>query len=467
MSELPEDGFMSLKPYKSEFVDTIYFPTTSGDFAGSGRSDLVGAVFMGFATLPMDGIYTFCLTSDDGSKLYINEELMIDNDGLHDDVTKCEDIEASPGIVYKMEVQFFEAFGDATLMLSVRLPDSEESIPFPTEYWINEISPPVTDPTASPSSSPTEVPVLDSAVIDNGVIMLGIHDEGHLNVPGPPDAHEGISIVGLRYYRDEAWYESTAFGSPAEGFGVSAKRKSYGTDLWGGANQASGISNITPMPMKTDGVSASVSATIGDEELLVRHEFKPSNETKNLYQVTVTYENLLATETLTDIRYRRAMDWDIPPSPYSECVSIFFKSPPSALEYTTDDGFEGINPLEDVSTSGIDFSCPDGGKGCPVYDSGPKDHGAMFQFLFKDEDGNPIELGPGETFSFEIFYGAADTKKDADEALGAVGAEIATFGYPPAEYGCDASNPGLPNVFMIGFKGVGGTVSCLFYRIIK
>jgi len=458
MPSLPEDGPSSMKPYKSEFVETIYFPTTSGDFAGSGRSDLVGAVFMGFATLPMDGIYTFCLTSDDGSKLYINDELMIDNDGLHDDVQKCEDVKASFDTVYKMEVQFFEAFGDATLILSVTLPDSDESIPFPPEYWINKISPPVTDPTASPSSSPTEVPIVDSAVIDNGVIMLGIHDEGHLNVPGPPDAHEGIGIVGLRYYRDKAWYESTAFGAQAEGYGVSAKRISDGTDLWGGANQASGIYNMVAGPIEVDTFfsSAVTTAIVGDKELLVRHDFKPSDETKNLYQVTVTFENLLATETLTDLRYRRAMDWDIPPSPYNECVSIFFRSPPSALEYATDNGFEGVNPLEDVSTSGIEFSCPDGGKGCPVYDSGPKDHGAMFQFLFKDEYGNPIELGPGETFSFEIFYGAAGTKKDADEALGAVGAEIATFGYPPTEYGCDARNPGLPNVFMFGFKGVGG-----------
>ena len=77
------------------------------------------------------------------------------------------------------------------------------------------------------------------------------------------------------------------------------------------------------------------------------------------------------------------MDWDIPPTPFHECVSIFLNDQPKDLEYATDDGFESPNPLIDTSNSGIDFSCPTGGSPCPVFDSGPTDHGANFQFLFK------------------------------------------------------------------------------------
>ena len=48
--------------------------------------------------------------------------------------------------------------------------------------------------------------------------MLGIQREGHLNVAwGEPDAHNGETTVGLRYYRDGGWYESTAFGCDCEG----------------------------------------------------------------------------------------------------------------------------------------------------------------------------------------------------------------------------------------------------------
>lgn len=301
----------------------------------------------------------------------------------------------------------------------------------------------------------------NTAIIDNGRIMLGVHGEGHLNVPfGLPDGHNGITTVGLRYFRDGAWYESTSFGLQAEGYGVSAKRVSDGINLWGGANQDLGKFNLYAVSMVTNDESSAVNTSViledtGESQLRIHHDFVPSRRTDNLYNVTVTFENL-GDSTLTDLRYRRIMDWDIPPSPYSECVSIFFNEAPISLEYATDDGFEGVNPLVDVSDSGTLFSCPDGGVDCPVYDSGPADHGALFQFLFKDEDDNPIELGPGEKYSFEMFFGAASSKEEAYDALSAVGSEIATFGYPPTEYGCDISNPGSPNVFMFGFKGVGG-----------
>ena len=46
--------------------------------------------------------------------------------------------------------------------------------------------------------------------IDNGTIMMGIWDEGHLNVPGGPPSLEGTTAVGLRYMPTGA--ESTAPG---------------------------------------------------------------------------------------------------------------------------------------------------------------------------------------------------------------------------------------------------------------
>ena len=70
--------------------------------------------------------------------------------------------------------------------------------------------------TRAPTSSPTAAP--PTAIIDNGVIMLGIQTEGHLNaIGGDPDAHEGETTVGLRYFRDGGWYDSTAFGCHCEG----------------------------------------------------------------------------------------------------------------------------------------------------------------------------------------------------------------------------------------------------------
>ena len=298
-------------------------------------------------------------------------------------------------------------------------------------------------------SPPTSFP----GVINNGVIMLGVNDWGHLNVPGSLDATGGTSTVGLRFFRDGGWYESTAFGSLSEGFGVSAKRLSDGYSFSGGANENSGITGLKADSIVTDGVSATaVATTLSNDILRIEHKFEPSPYTDNAYQVTVTYENL-STEWLTDLRYRRAIDWDIPPTVYSECVSIFFSSVPAGLEYTSDNGF--VSRTTD-SVNGLRFACR-GGNGCPVYDDGPADHGAMFQFLFKGYDGtSPLDLYPGEKFSFKMFYGAAATKTEAESVLVAVGAEIATFEYPNTSGECSSSHTGGPNVFFLAFSGVGG-----------
>jgi hypothetical protein len=48
------------------------------------------------------------------------------------------------------------------------------------------------------------------AFIDNGTIMMGVWNEGHLNRPGGPVSLGGTSVVGLRYLPTGA--ESTAPG---------------------------------------------------------------------------------------------------------------------------------------------------------------------------------------------------------------------------------------------------------------
>ena len=77
----------------------------------------------------------------------------------------------------------------------------------------------------------------ETAIINNGVIMLGINNDGTLNVPGPPDALKGEPHVGLRFFRDNGWYESTAYGCKCEGFGASAVQVSNGNEFWGGSDE--------------------------------------------------------------------------------------------------------------------------------------------------------------------------------------------------------------------------------------
>ena len=53
------------------------------------------------------GIYTFELSSDDGSQLYINGKLVIDNDGIHATVSKEGSIKLDIGI-HPVEIHYFQ-----------------------------------------------------------------------------------------------------------------------------------------------------------------------------------------------------------------------------------------------------------------------------------------------------------------------------------------------------------------------
>jgi hypothetical protein len=99
-------------------------------------------------------LYGFALTSDDGSRLLIDDQPVIDNDGLHPPQTKYGIIELSGGI-HSIRVQYFQGPRfNVALVLEVAIPHEELRV-FSTE----EFKPPANPedwkfPPASPTSSP-------------------------------------------------------------------------------------------------------------------------------------------------------------------------------------------------------------------------------------------------------------------------------------------------------------------------
>ena len=76
--------FSLFPSYQSDiFTTTIVDASDSDGIFDSGKSDYVAVLFEGFLYIDTASPYTFQLESDDGSMLYINDELVIDNDGLH------------------------------------------------------------------------------------------------------------------------------------------------------------------------------------------------------------------------------------------------------------------------------------------------------------------------------------------------------------------------------------------------
>jgi hypothetical protein len=79
------------------------------------RDDGFAMRFTGYINLPADGEYTFYLRSDDGSRLYIGDKLVADNDGMHDaNATKQGKIELKAG-PHAIRVDYFELVGGEVL----------------------------------------------------------------------------------------------------------------------------------------------------------------------------------------------------------------------------------------------------------------------------------------------------------------------------------------------------------------
>ncbi len=83
--------------------------------------DYFGFRFFGEITLDTAGTYQFFTTSDDGSMLYLEGELVVDNDGLHAAVEQGGIMELDKGS-HQIEVLYFEKGGGASLEVSFRGP---------------------------------------------------------------------------------------------------------------------------------------------------------------------------------------------------------------------------------------------------------------------------------------------------------------------------------------------------------
>lgn len=103
--------FNSLEPVKKG---------TSPDFDITLRNqnDYFGFQFTGYVLIPQDDVYTFYTDSDDGSKLYIGDKIIVDNDGLHSMQEKKGVVALSKGL-HPVKVLYFERSGGNDLKILV------------------------------------------------------------------------------------------------------------------------------------------------------------------------------------------------------------------------------------------------------------------------------------------------------------------------------------------------------------
>ncbi|MEZ6194728.1 MAG: PA14 domain-containing protein [Planctomycetota bacterium] len=104
------------------------------DLSRERRDDRFGFRFSGEIVIPGTGAWTLATRSDDGSRLWIDGELLVDNDGPHPAETKEAEIELAAG-AHRIRVEFFENGGDEELQVLWRGPGETELRRVPDEAF--------------------------------------------------------------------------------------------------------------------------------------------------------------------------------------------------------------------------------------------------------------------------------------------------------------------------------------------
>ena len=144
---MPRYKLKSLLPYKVEYVSSINFNVGHGYFAGSGRKDDVVALFEGILSFDKVGNYTLCITSDGRSRLYLDNKLKVNHEGMPHSVLKprCFDMANDYSSHHNIMIEFFKRGHSALIVFEWKTPRGSYFNPVPPSAWIKQSIPAFTE----------------------------------------------------------------------------------------------------------------------------------------------------------------------------------------------------------------------------------------------------------------------------------------------------------------------------------
>lgn len=113
---------------KSPLLKTGVLPEPS--IQDARQEDHFGYIFLGLIDVPEDGVYTFQTRSDDGSVLYIDNELVVNNDGSHAAIPATGFVALKKGF-HAYKLYYFEDYEGEHLSWTWKLPSAGELTPIP------------------------------------------------------------------------------------------------------------------------------------------------------------------------------------------------------------------------------------------------------------------------------------------------------------------------------------------------
>jgi hypothetical protein len=115
------------KPTISRVDKDINVDAGDGSWPGTSLADHFFIRWTGKIRLAKDGKYTFFLNSDDGSRMYIDGNQVVDNGGLHSAEEKSGEADLKSGD-HDLKIEFFENEGEAVCQFSWQAPGKEKEI---------------------------------------------------------------------------------------------------------------------------------------------------------------------------------------------------------------------------------------------------------------------------------------------------------------------------------------------------
>lgn len=108
------------KPTKNGETDRFIYPREIGKLP-----EFFGLKFSGYIKITKEDVYSFSIASNDGSSLFIDDKLVVDNDGKHGTIEKEGGIALQKGW-HKIELSYFQAGGGKDLKVFWKGPGFEK-----------------------------------------------------------------------------------------------------------------------------------------------------------------------------------------------------------------------------------------------------------------------------------------------------------------------------------------------------
>ena len=88
------------------------------------QEDFFNFMFDGFLNIVQQGVYQFRVTSDDGSVFYLNDSILIENDGIHNISTVTSPVTILQNGPHRITLRYFDYVLADTLLVEFKGPDS-------------------------------------------------------------------------------------------------------------------------------------------------------------------------------------------------------------------------------------------------------------------------------------------------------------------------------------------------------